>query len=838
MAALPFRHVSRADLWSRCDFDRLRIEPATETVRLATREAADGRGAVLAPAAFDAILARVGGAVLVPCGPGACGPGAVALADPVAGDLLRLAPDGWRSLAAPAPAPEAGPFVPRGASPGGSFAPAALQRDVEGRLWLWDRATNRLLAMDAPTLSVLAEVAPPAGVSIGGLAVWRRGVAIADAAAPRLFVRALAGEWSTLPGTAVAGPTGLADPLSGHVPVAGSGHPDGAGYFVVRPAAGGPSRLVVLDAAGARAADLPALEDPLFLLGLSGGVLIGEAAPVAGHDRLHLFRRYRILPDGSLSLEATYAARSFDGRAIYEHADGALFATTAAGARPLAIRAANVSPEGVLETYALDSGVYGCAWHRVFLDACLPRNTALTAFAKTADTLPPEALRRAPRPPLDYLAPAAAGGEPQAVTDAWAALPLGSEAPDETEGWVPLGTLERRGGLADRPFHDEAAALCSEDPLPRAAGPEPIPVDTLEGLLKTPPGRYLWLRVVFTGHQIASPALRAARVTFRRPSLLDRLPAYWRADAAVAEVTDRALALFEGFDTEAHGRVDAIPRLLDPANCPAAALDWLAGFVGLVFDTRLSEAVRRQLLLEATWLYRFRGTVPAMERLCAILSRAEVQVVDGFRLRASGGIELGERRTYGDGAPRGVLGRTLRLGTGEGGAAEDWEAELRLSFEDLARRRAAVREAGETPCPPADPGLPLDDRPPIPSYRRHAHRFTVVIMRPKKDALADVLDTAIEFNKPAHTLHRLCFLDAGFRVGVTTYAGIGTRFGEPDAFRPGILGWAEVGGRHTLSEDAGGATRAGFFVGSTRQAARGAAGTREPGHATGELRCH
>ena len=67
--------------------------------------------------------------------------------------------------------------------------------------------------------------------------------------------------------------------------------------------------------------------------------------------------------------------------------------------------------------------------------------------------------------------------------------------------------------------------------------------------------------------------------------------------------------------------------------------------------------------------------------------------------------------------------------------------------------------------------------------RRHAHRFTVIVPRARCDTLAAVLDLAIERNKPAHTLHRLCWLDAGFRVGSASLVGI-SHLGPVDRAQP------------------------------------------------------
>ncbi|WP_270939233.1 phage tail protein, partial [Falsiroseomonas oryzae] len=364
--------------------------------------------------------------------------------------------------------------------------------------------------------------------------------------------------------------------------------------------------------------------------------------------------------------------------------------------------------------------------------------------------------------------------------------PLGTLAPEEAVGWSPVGLLDRRLAFADTPNPPFASALPSEDPLRGARGhadPPPEAMVTLEGVIKAPPGRWLWLRVRLTGTERRAAALFALRATCPRPSLMDLLPSYWRGDPVAAEASDRALALFEGFVTETDARITALRHLLAASTTPREALEWLAGFLALTFDARVAEDVRRSLLAEAATLWRQRGTVPGLTRLLSILARAPVQIIEGFRLRRESTAVLGT-------AEWGVLGPGLQIGDDEGPdaePAEPWEQALALKHAALLVRRAATRATGGTPCPEADPPDPLDDDALIRFHRRFAHRFTVVVPAHRTEDLAAVLELATETHKPAHTLHRFCWLDAGFRLGAGSLVGI-ARIGGRDGFRAGILG--------------------------------------------------
>jgi phage tail-like protein len=352
--------------------------------------------------------------------------------------------------------------------------------------------------------------------------------------------------------------------------------------------------------------------------------------------------------------------------------------------------------------------------------------------------------------------------------------------------------LDTRGALADVADPPERIVRPSEDPLgpQRSTAPAPWPQVTLEGLIKAPPGRYLALRITLTGTARSSPAVLAMRATYQRPSLLEHLPAFWRADPVAADATDRALALFEGWMTETDARITALRELADPRLVPPEALDWLASYVALTFDQRIDEAVRRQLLSEITALYRQRGTVPGLTRLLSILARAPVILVEDFRLRRQSGVFL-------DGDTS-VIGPGLQLGDAESMPAAEDPADLALEadYAALMLRRELVREQGGTPCPPADPPYPIETDPLARFVRRFAHRFTVVLPCARTDTLEAVIQDAVEANKPAHTLHTLCWLDAGFQLG-RALVGL-SRLGETPCFEPGLLGSAVLGRQYTI----------------------------------------
>ncbi len=728
-----FAHITGRAMWRRCDHEATRIEGERGVVMLAPLPVPAAEATDIAP--WDAVA---GSASVLPAAADACADSIVLLADPASG-LKVLDATGWLDVplaAAPKPAAP-GEFVPEDPAPP-LAPPLGVAVDPSRRIWLLTADAIVVLGADGRPDARIA--LPPEATPVR-LACTSWGTVVSDTAA-RLHVRVYGGEWVTHELTAPA--RALA----------------GEAAFGIAPAVVGDQLVVVEHALGKVVLSplpLPLAGDGIAALLVTGPDTVLAAVPTAapGAPAETRFTVLRIA-DATVEAEGAFAVRGWDGRALWRLADGRIFASTPTGARALYADDPPLSAEGRVETYALDSTLLGCVWHRVFLDACVPPGTALRVEARTAEDLPPPSLRRPARPPADL-----AGLAPE---PAWP--PLLSLEADDTEDWVALPQLDTRDGQTDIPF----GAL--QDGW-----------STLEGLIPCPPGRYLVLRVYLTGTARRSPRLGALRATHPRPSLLDHLPAYWRDDTATSDPTERALALFEGWVTELDARITALPRLFDPRTVPEGAMDWLSGFVALALDPRVGVDVRRQLLTEVRPLYTARGTRPGLERLLSILAEAPVQIIEAFRTRRRTGATAGESS----------IGPGLQLGDAEMATDAPWAIALANADTALRLRRAAIREEGGTPCPAAEPPDPLPDGAEVAFYRRFAHRFTVIVPRARCAPLDAVLADAIELHKPAHTIHDMCWLDAGFRLGSASMVGI-SRIGARAAFAPGVLGTAALAG--------------------------------------------
>ena len=178
-------------------------------------------------------------------------------------------------------------------------------------------------------------------------------------------------------------------------------------------------------------------------------------------------------------------------------------------------------------------------------------------------------------------------------------------------------------------------------------------------------------------------------------------------------------------------------------------------------------------------------------------------VLESFRLRRRRAAFVGEAT---------VLGPALELGGREGlladggtapnpltldplaiGARGDDEQRLALGHGVLLAYRASESRGGRVPCPAAEPPSPEAPDSLRAWFRQRAHRFTVLIPQCRSAALEAVLEQALELHKPAHTLHELCWLEAGYCLEQGVRVGL-HRLGPSPRASPPVLGQALLGG--------------------------------------------
>ncbi len=233
--------------------------------------------------------------------------------------------------------------------------------------------------------------------------------------------------------------------------------------------------------------------------------------------------------------------------------------------------------EGRYFSEALDSQIYQCRWHRVALEADVPRGTQIQI-----DTFTSESLKTA----------------------------------------VEIDGLPESRWATNQ--------VCS-----KSTGPE------WDCLVTGSPGRFLWLRLTLRGDGTVTPGLRSARVYAPRASSLRYLPAVFSEDPSGTDFLARFLSIFDALRGKTNDLLTNLPSYLDPRSTPAAPLSpgsidfltWLASWLGLSLDRHWPEAKRRELVRQAHRLYRERGTAEGLRLHLKLYTGLEPRIVEHFQLR-------------------------------------------------------------------------------------------------------------------------------------------------------------------------------------------------------------
>ncbi len=724
----PFALVRTGDQWARCSFDRTDLDFGAGVVSLAwTTATADSDRP--APAlggglAFDRecrLYHSVADA-----------------SDPANRRVDRIL---WKATDPTGPVADQPPpvslFVPAADARLGDFTapgptsrlvePRGLAVDVNDRLFVADTGADCLLIYDLWSDRLMRRVALP-------------GARPTDLAARGIDVYAvLAGAGAVVRLTASSGPEPFDLPAGCVKPSRVAVSPGGR-IAVLEGASSAGSRIWFLDSAPAPLAQPWATD----IEWESESVLVVARRPEAD------FLRYQLGAGAPVQL-ASLRAREYDGLGIVAlptAGDSCACATTsrrigywttkdtfrnAVAARLIYER------EGRVTTYRLDSGAFQTVWGRLFVDACVPDGSDLRVHYVVLDETDDETemLRH---PPANL-----------------AAVPL--RRPDLSP---PMPPAILAPGDADvvQPLHERESGRELPWTQPEAGDP----FRTYEAPINAPPGRYLWITFELSGNTRVSPRIKCLRAEHPAHDYLQRIPRTFSRDAAAASFLLRYLSIFEGFlgDVEARG-VDR-DRLLDPCSTPDECLPWLASFVGLTLDERWATApvscscetpddARRRIIKEAVWLFRYRGTLPGLKRFIELYVGAPVVLIEHYRMRGVGAVELGVESSAAGSA---VVG-AFRIGGGV--AADD----------------------GGTAGSAAD------------AFRTHAHRFTVIVPAPLTEEQLDVVRRIVQVHRPAHTIFDVCTVDAGMRVGRGLMLEVSSVVGPTGAFSSFQIGGSVIG---------------------------------------------
>ncbi len=312
---------------------------------------------------------------------------------------------------------------------------------------------------------------------------------------------------------------------------------------------GAAAAVLAQDFVFVRDAQATAPAGTLYLESADGLQVIAATLSVSSAGQLALVFLPLHLP---LRLSGRRALVAMDGAVFHDRVDERWMLVSALP-RP------RFATSGTLGGRVFDGREPGCVWHRLLFDGCVPPGTSVEIDVRADD----------------------------------------DDARVDERSWQRQPTVYRRMNGSEIPFTEPRGVTTPKD------GGE----GTYELLFQGIVGRYLELRVTLTGNTRATPVVRALRLHYPRFSYLHRyLPAIYREDRDSASLLERFLANPEGTFTELEGRIAAAQVLFDPSAVPVEWLEWLAGWMGVLYEPSWDEARRRWFLRNAHRLHRMRGT--------------------------------------------------------------------------------------------------------------------------------------------------------------------------------------------------------------------------------------
>jgi len=641
---------------------------------------------------------------------------------------------------------EFGDFVLSGEQPAQLVGPAGLAVDDDGRLFVAESGSKRILVFDLRSNRLLRRVQLPA-MPVDLVTSGRTVYALLTSPFGLIKLTARTDPQTLELPPEITGPSRLAITPEGEL-------------FVLEKAGTKDARVVQYR--GAReivkvrfATDIEFQAAHLTSATAALPCMPLVVARLPGDD----FLRFCI-GDNDVSEIPPLKARGYDGLGIVNTPDGRIGFWTKSGFRHAVAARLTYLQSGSVTTFRLDSDEFHTTWGRIFLDACIPKNTTVMVRCITADE-PPVDAEIARIPPANTT-------DPHFTTP-----PLPPQSLAKLLEQTPAQSLHRRETGRELPWVRVAANDSFE---------------TYEVPVIAEPGRYLWIRIELSGNTRTTPRVRALRAEYPTHDYLRRIPQTFSRDEQVASFLRRYLAMFEGMLGELEGEADARATLLDPRSAPAEILPWLASFMGLVLDERMARApqpggrtedVRRTLIAEVTWLFRFRGTVAGLRRFVEIYLGTQTIIIEKFRLRGLGDPILGDA---GGLTSSSILGAGFRVG---GAVGEEESQTLTQTSEDF--------------------------------FATHAHRFALVIPASLTSEQQEVVRWILELHRPAHTLVEVCTVGAGMRVGSGLHVELTSIVGRSGEFMQLQLGNARLG-RGTIvgTPEAGTAIGSGYVGHDTR----------------------
>ena len=408
--------------------------------------------------------------------------------------------------------------------------------------------------------------------------------------------------------------------------------------------------------------------------------------------------------------------------------------------------------QGAVTLAKIDTGLDGFVWHRIYIEADIPKGTQIKVLAESWDRDEEEFVELGRPPNLHVFGTV----EDVDTTPCGVWVDMASE---HAHGKNHLPTVERR---KDRTGLFTCLMQSTQRDQTRIEG------------------RFLRLRVELIGNGATTPRLYALRVWGPRFSYRDKyLPELYTITkgpgAPGSDFLDRFLGLFESVLTPLEGEIAQTWRGASAVSAPSDALNWLGGWLGVTPDSALGEAGKRRLIAGAAEQSQWHGTLRGLETALDIATDGGVRygrvvVLENFVMRRTFATILGaDFDDRDDPLTRGTRGDSnSMLGPGFFVGQEDEKTLFALlrpevldhDLTDPGERAEAARQLEEFE----------DDA---------AFKVTVLVHHGTDERERGLISNVIDREVPAHVSAEIFDAPQSLLLGLTALLGVETRLGPP-----------------------------------------------------------
>jgi phage tail-like protein len=143
--------------------------------------------------------------------------------------------------------------------------------------------------------------------------------------------------------------------------------------------------------------------------------------------------------------------------------------------------------------------------------------------------------------------------------------------------------------------------------------------------------RYLWIKLELSGlAPKARASVRELRLYYPRLTYLRYLPAVYQSDPVSREFVARFVSIFETEMSGIEATIERIPQAFDPERTPQEFLDWLGQWLDLGIEEDWSPRVKRRLIANAARLYQQKGTPAGLASFVEIVTDTRPIIREAF----------------------------------------------------------------------------------------------------------------------------------------------------------------------------------------------------------------